>query len=100
MSISDFDLEEEAQDATGEEGEDKKMEEMWSRKARRRSSQLKRLVGDLLELKDHPKVTLLLAKNGKRHDTQTHKTRRCKYGRAARGGAQLDSRVVDKVIEA
>ena len=46
MSISYFDLEEEAQGVPCEEGEDKKLEEMWSRKVRRRSSQLKRLVGD------------------------------------------------------
>ena len=46
MSISDFDLEEEGQGVPREEGEDKKLEEMWSRKVRRRSSQLKRLVGD------------------------------------------------------
>ena len=46
MSISDFDLEEEGQGVPCEEGEDKKLEEMWSRKVRRRSSQLKRLVGD------------------------------------------------------
>ena len=65
MSISDFDLEEEGQGVPREEGEDKKLEEMWSRKVRRRSSQLKRLVGDYLDLKEHPKITLLLAKNGR-----------------------------------
>ena len=42
MSIS----EEEGQGVPREEGEDKKLEEMWSRKVRRRSSQLKRLMGD------------------------------------------------------
>ena len=65
MSISDFDLDEESQSAPGEEGEDKKLEEMWSKKVRRRSSQLKRLVGDYLNLKEHPKITLLLTKNGR-----------------------------------
>lgn len=65
MSISDFDLEEDGKGTPCEEGEDKKLEEMWSRKARRRSSQLKRLVGDYLDLKEHPKITLLLAKNGR-----------------------------------
>ena len=64
VSISDFDLEEDGQGVPREEGEDKKLEEMWSRKVRRRSSQLKRLVGDYLDLKEHPKITLLLAKNG------------------------------------
>ena len=64
MSISDFDLEEEGQGGRGEEGEDKKLEEMWSKKVRRRSSQLKRFVGDYLDLREHPKITLLLAKNG------------------------------------
>ena len=54
---SDFDLEEEGQGVPCEEGEDKKLEEMWSRKVRRRSSQLKRLVGDYLDLKEHPKIT-------------------------------------------
>ena len=65
MSISDFDFEEEVQGTAGEEGEDKKLEDLWSRKVRRRSSQLKRVVGDLLDLKEHPKITLLLAKNGR-----------------------------------
>ena len=65
MSISDFDFEEEAQGTAGEEGEDKKLEDLWSRKVRRRSSQLKRVVEDLLDLKEHPKITLLLAKNGR-----------------------------------
>lgn len=65
MSISDFDLEEEGQGSPSEEAEDKKLEEMWSKKVRRRSSQLKRLVGDYLNLKEHPKITLLLTKNGR-----------------------------------
>ena len=64
MSISDFDLDEEGRGGPGDEGEDKKLEEMWSKKVRRRSSQLKRLVGDHLDLKQHPKITLLLTKNG------------------------------------
>ena len=65
MSISDFEFEDEAQGSPGgEEGEDKRLEEVWSRKVRRRSSQLKRVVGDHLNLKEHPKITLLLAKNG------------------------------------
>ena len=61
-SISDFDFDEEVQGSPGDEGEDKKLEELWSKKVRRRSSQLKRLVGDYLDLKEHPKITLLLAK--------------------------------------
>ena len=64
-SISDFDFDEEVQGSPGDEGEDKKLEELWSKKVRRRSSQLKRLVGDYLDLKEHPKITLLLAKNSK-----------------------------------
>ena len=66
MSISDFDFDEETQGSPGEDGEDKKLEELWSRKVRRRSSQLKRLVGDSLCLREHPKIALLLAKNGKK----------------------------------
>ena len=65
MSISDYEFEDEAQGSPGGEGEDKKLEEVWSRKVRRRSSQLKLLVGDYLNLKEHPKITLLLAKNRK-----------------------------------
>ena len=72
-SISDFDFDEEVQGGSpGDEGEDKKLEELWSKKVRRRSSQLKRLVGDYLDLKEHPKITLLLAKNSKQTDVQTN----------------------------
>lgn len=65
MSISDFDFEEESRGGPGVEGEDKKLEEMWSKKVRRHSSQLKRFVGDHLDLKEHPKIALLLTKNGR-----------------------------------
>lgn len=64
MSISDFDFEDEGHGTPRDDGEDKKLEEMWGRKVRRHSSQLKRLVGDYLDLKEHPKITLLLTKNG------------------------------------
>ena len=50
MSISDFELEDEAQGSPGGEGEDKKLEEVWSRKVRRRSSQLKLLASGRLTI--------------------------------------------------
>lgn len=63
MSISDFEFEDEAQGSPRDEEEDRKLEEIWSRKVRRRSSQLKLVVGDYLKLSEHPKITLLLTKN-------------------------------------
>ena len=66
MSISDFEFEDERQGGASEEEEDKKLEEMWSKKVRRRSSQLKRFVGDHLDLAEHPKIALLLTKNGRK----------------------------------
>ena len=53
MSISDFELEDEAQGYPEGEGEDKKLEEVWSRKVWWSSSQLKLLVEDYLNLKKH-----------------------------------------------
>lgn len=45
------------------EGHDKKLEEMWSRKRRRRSSDLKIFQGDRLKLQDNPKMVVLLTRN-------------------------------------
>lgn len=58
---SDEEDEEEMEPA---EGPDKKLEEMWSRKQRRRSSDLKIFQGDRLKLQDNPKIVILLTKNG------------------------------------
>ena len=64
MSFSD-------DDDTAEEGsgleEDKKLEELWARKMRRRSSLLKTFAGDHLELAKsglNPKTAALIAKSG------------------------------------
>ena len=55
------------------EAEDKKLEDLWVKKSRRRSSTLKILVGDKLELKENPKVVPHLAKNGECvHSSQEH----------------------------
>lgn len=43
---------------------DKKLEELWSRKDRRRSSTLKRFFEDLLDLRENPKIISLLRKYG------------------------------------
>lgn len=47
------------------EGYDKKMEELWSRKRRRRSSDLKIPQQDKLKLQHNPKMAILLTKNSK-----------------------------------
>ena len=46
------------------ETHDKKLEQMWSKKQRRRSSGLKILQGDKLKLQENPKLAVLLTKNG------------------------------------
>lgn len=46
------------------EVEDKKLENLWGKKRRRRSSELKIPIGDKLELKENSKVAVLVAKNG------------------------------------
>ena len=48
-----------------EDGGDKTLQMLWARKARRRSSELKTLVQDKLELRYNSKLTTHLAKNGK-----------------------------------
>lgn len=50
-------------DSVGEE-HDKKLEQLWSQKSRRRSSDLKIFQGDKLRLQDNSKVLVLLTKNG------------------------------------
>ena len=56
--------EDDVNDAESGEGHDKKLEEMWSRKQRRRSSDLKIFQGDKLKLQDNTKIVILLTKNG------------------------------------
>lgn len=46
------------------EGHDKQLEELWSRKQRRRSSDLKIVQSDKLKLQDNSKMVVLLTKNG------------------------------------
>lgn len=58
---------EEDQDSTGaegSEGHDKKLEELWSKKHRRRSSDLKIVQGDRLKLQDNSKMVILATRNG------------------------------------
>lgn len=55
---------EEVAGAEGSEGHDKKLEEMWSRKHRRRSSDLKIVRGDRLKLQDNSKMVILATRNG------------------------------------
>ncbi len=57
MDISD-------EEAMGEDGGDKRLQELWAKKSRRRSSELKILVQDNLEISDNSKLTMHLAKNG------------------------------------
>ena len=47
------------------ESHDKKLEQLWARKQRRRSSDLKIFQGDRLKLQDNTKIVMLLTKNGK-----------------------------------
>ena len=58
------DQEEDATEVDGEESHDKALEEMWSRKQRRRSSDLKIIRGDKLKLQYHAKMVVLATKNG------------------------------------
>lgn len=58
------DEEEDASEAEGGEGHDKKLEELWSRKQRRRSSDLKIVLGDKLKLQDNAKMVILATRNG------------------------------------
>lgn len=51
-------------DTGSNEGHDKKMEEQWSRRKRRRSSALKRFFEDKLKLQDNPRIGVILTKNG------------------------------------
>ena len=57
------DEEDEAPETGSNEGHDKKLEELWAKKQRRRSSDLKIFQGDRLGLKDSSKMVVLLAKN-------------------------------------
>ena len=62
MSYSD---EESEHEVAGEErGEDAMMMEFWAKKARRRSSDFKGVVGDNVGLQDNTKFNALMAKNG------------------------------------
>lgn len=54
----------EEEGTSASDGHDKKLEEMWSRKHRRRSSDLKIIQGDKLKLQDSSKIVVLLTKNG------------------------------------
>ena len=56
--------EEDLNEVESNEGHDKKLEELWSRKHRRRSSDLKIFQGDKLKLQDNTKIVILLTKNG------------------------------------
>ncbi len=56
MSLSDEEV--------GEDGGDQRLQELWAKKSRRRSSELKILVQDNLEIRDNSKLTMHLAKNG------------------------------------
>ena len=67
MSLSDDELLQE------EEAEDKKMADLWTKKVRRQSSGLKLLVGDRLQLKENPKITMVLAKNGEEFNDDDYK---------------------------
>ena len=44
---------------------DKKLQELWAKKERRRSSELKILVEDHLNLRDNSKLAMQVSKNGK-----------------------------------
>ena len=55
---------EEDNDGETGEGHDKELEELWSRKQRRRSSDLKILQADKLRLQENPKMSILLVRNG------------------------------------
>ena len=56
--------EEEAVRSGSPDGHDHKLEELWSRRKRRRSSALKRFFGDKLKLQENPRIGVLLTKNG------------------------------------
>ncbi len=58
------DDEDEPNGTEGGEAHDKKLEELWSRKQRRRSSDLKIFQGDKLGLQDNSKMVILATKNG------------------------------------
>lgn len=55
---------EEDNDGESVEGHDKKLEELWSRKQRRRSSDFKIVQTDRLKLQDNAKMVVLLSRNG------------------------------------
>lgn len=58
------DEEDDTNEAEGSESHDKKLEELWSRKQRRRSSDLKIVRGDKLKLQDNAKMVILATRNG------------------------------------
>lgn len=62
MQLQMYSDEEEEANA-GEESHDVKLEALWARKHRRRSSELKIVQGDKLQLQDIPKMVLLVTKN-------------------------------------
>ena len=53
----------EEEEENGEESHDVKLEALWARKHRRRSSELKIIQGDMLQLQDNSKMVLLVTKN-------------------------------------
>lgn len=59
MSYSD-----DESDAVEASEQDARLREYWSKKARRRSSEFKKPIGDHLGLQENPKIQSLLAKNG------------------------------------
>lgn len=58
------DEEEDAGEVEGGESHDKALEEMWSKKQRRRSSDLKIIRGDKLKLQHNAKMVVLATRNG------------------------------------
>lgn len=53
----------EEEEVNSEESHDVKLEALWARKHRRRSSELKIVQGDKLQLQDNSKMVLLVTKN-------------------------------------
>ena len=81
MSISDEEM-------LNDEG-DKKLQELWAKKERRRSSELKILVEDHLNLRDSTKLTVHLSKYGKWFVIPGAGS--CLFWRLARSNARLRS---------
>jgi hypothetical protein len=61
---SDTEDQEEPSEVEGSESHDKELEELWSKKLRRRSSDLKIMHGDKLKLHDNAKMVILATRNG------------------------------------